>query len=834
MRSEKPVNILIVDDRQANIVALEAILKCPEYNLVSATSGTEALKRVLKDDFAVILLDVMMPEMDGFEFARLVRKGGRGESTPIIFLTAIAKDSSFLHKGYGVGAVDYMHKPLDPVIVQAKVSVFVDLYRKNVRIKEQEAQLRVAERLQSERHYKELCESIPQIVWTADTAGKLEYLNGKFYTYSGLACPEGGTKGDWHVCHSAMHPDDVLLFLFAWSRSLGSGQPLELECRLKGADGMYRWHLCRGVAEKGDSGHILNWLGTFTDIHAQKRSQEIQKFLAESNETLSATHDYKQAVRELCRQGVPGMADACVVDLLDDAGRPERVACSVRSDADPALLIEISRRTPIPGHASLAFAPAFESERMVMVQRVDPSWADSVADPVEREHLQAIPIGVLSAPIQVNGKMLGAISILSLNENRRLDSTDVYVITEGSRHIAIALQNARLRAEQEKTNKMKDEFLAVLSHELRTPLNTVIGWADLLAQKCVDKAMLKGLRVIERSGRTLAQLVGDLLDVSRIITGKLELDLRPMDLHQILAETIEACQLGMEKKKITVSQVFAHETPIVMADHSRIQQILSNLLGNALKFTPDGGHIDVRTVVQGDRLQIRIADSGIGIKEETLPIIFEAFRQADSSTTRTYGGLGLGLSIVKHLTELHHGNVAASSDGPGKGAVFTVTMPLVMETTQTVERSFRSVSPAQESLAGTSVIVVDDDRESRELVATLLRRGGAEVRSVGSVLEALDSIRERLPDVVLTDIGMPDHDGFDLIRMVRDYEQESGVKVRAGALTAYASPEDALRVKQAGFEVHIAKPVRAKELIAAVVMLAAKPEDSADTKTAIH
>jgi PAS domain S-box-containing protein len=384
------------------------------------------------------------------------------------------------------------------------------------------------------------------------------------------------------------------------------------------------------------------------------------------------------------------------------------------------------------------------------------------------------------------------------------------------------------RGEAERANRLKDEFLSTLSHELRTPLNAMLGYAQLLRMSADDAEQVReGLGVIERNGRIQARIIEDLLDMSRIISGKIRLDIQPVRLASVIEAAIETVRPSADAKEIRLQVVLDSHTGPVLGDAARLQQIVWNLLSNAVKFTPKGGRIQLLLERVNSHLEINVRDSGIGIKPEFLPYVFDRFRQADGSMTRTHGGLGLGLAIVKHLVELHGGTVQVKSPGEDQGATFTVALPLqvVHDDGEKEPRVHpQSVSlcrapTATVSLSGLRVLAVDDEPDARELVRRVLEERDATVRTAGSVDEAISIFKNWSPDVLISDLGMPGRDGFELIRSIRTLPEDSGGKVAAAALTAYARSEDRTRAMLAGYQTHVAKPVDPIELIAVVATL---------------
>ena len=385
-------------------------------------------------------------------------------------------------------------------------------------------------------------------------------------------------------------------------------------------------------------------------------------------------------------------------------------------------------------------------------------------------------------------------------------------------------QDASLRAEQ--ANRSKDEFLATVSHELRTPLNAILGWVTLLRTgNLAPDRITQALETIDRNVRAQAQLIDDLLDVSRIISGKLSLSMETTDLGDIVRAAVDSLRPVAADKNIELScDVVGLEIP-ALGDASRLQQVVWNLLSNALKFTPPGGHVAVTLRARETDTELSVSDDGEGIPESALPQIFDRFKQAESSITRSHGGLGLGLAIVRHLVDLHGGQVSAHSEGAGKGATFSVSLPRAKSEHQRQQRPRRGSSTKlvePNRLVGLRILLVEDDADGREVIATLLRHQGASVDAVSNVPDALRALDAGVPDVLLSDIGMPDEDGLSLLRKVRARGADAGGKVRALALTAFARAEDRAQSLLAGFDDYITKPVESADLIQAVAALSGR------------
>jgi len=389
---------------------------------------------------------------------------------------------------------------------------------------------------------------------------------------------------------------------------------------------------------------------------------------------------------------------------------------------------------------------------------------------------------------------------------------------------SLLTREQQARAEAEAANRIKDEFLATLSHELRTPLTSLLGWSNLLRDPEVDHEVLaQGLEAIERNAKVQTQLIDDLLDVSRIISGKLHLDVCPVDISAVVEAAINVVRPAADAKAIALTYRHGSGLGAISGDAARLQQVVWNLLSNAVKFTPEGGSISVRLERVGSHVNLSVSDTGKGIDPEFLPQVFDRFRQADSSTTRGYGGLGLGLAIVRHLVELHGGTVQAESKGEGRGATFSASFPTITARVEISGSHSAKILAAQlPILDGLRVLVVDDEADARQVISNLIARTGAEVRTCESARKALEVLEDWHPDVLMSDIAMPEEDGFSLIKKVRALPAEKGGRIPAAAVTAYAREEDRMRALAAGYQMHIAKPVSSVQLISMIAHLAGR------------
>jgi signal transduction histidine kinase/ActR/RegA family two-component response regulator len=373
------------------------------------------------------------------------------------------------------------------------------------------------------------------------------------------------------------------------------------------------------------------------------------------------------------------------------------------------------------------------------------------------------------------------------------------------------------RTEAERANRLKDEFLATVSHELRTPLAAVLGWAQLLQTASLDESTReRAIRVIEHNSKIQAKLIEDMLDVSRVVSGKLLLDLHPVQLPAIIDAAIETIRPAAESKSIRIEKAIDHAAGAVHGDSQRLQQVVWNLLSNAVKFTPEGGCVEVRLARRGSQVEIRVSDTGEGIPVEFLPHVFDAFRQADGSSSRKHGGLGLGLAIVRHVLDLHRGTVHVHSDGPGTGATFTIRLPRLASDLSHEESAPESLRDTVPALSRLRVLVVEDDADTRHFLKVLLESHGAGVSAVASAKEALDLLVLSRPDVILCDIGLPGECGHALLRQVRALGAEKGGDIPAVALTADARPEDRQQALAAGYQMHLSKPIDPSLLIRSI------------------
>ncbi|MDB4975634.1 MAG: Chemotaxis protein methyltransferase CheR [Myxococcaceae bacterium] len=563
---------------------------------------------------------------------------------------------------------------------------------------------------------------------------------------------------------------------------------------------------------------------------AQKKARGELALLARAGEAFSSATSYDEMLDNLVSLALPALGDFVIVELIErDA---VRTLAAVHDDPqlDAAL-------KSLPWSADAREKPdasVHRSEQTEFIPAVDELRLRDVApSEAHLEVLRRLELGSLvKVPLRSRQSVLGALTICFGKSRRRYTDEDVSLIEELARRTAVSLAQAQLYASArhaaksaEEANRLKDEFLATVSHELRTPLNAILGWASLLRARTQEPSLAKPIEIIHRNAIAQGKIIEDILDTSRIITGTLRLDLAPTDLARTVRETIDILRPSISAKNLGVELVHAVPECVLVADADRLQQVVWNLLSNAVKFSDLGGRIVVSLERVDAGWLVTVQDGGRGIAPEFLPFVFERFTQADGSTTRRVGGLGLGLAIVRHLVELHGGHVEAASAGLGQGATFRVLLPVQAATY--VPGDVESGAPRAQSetpvsggdLTGKRVVVVDDEEDARNLLVTALSEAGAVVRAAASAAEGIEAVRQFQPHVLVSDIGMPEEDGLSLIRRVRRLRGESGGVTPAIALTAYTREIDREQALEAGFTAYLAKPVRTDELVALIAQL---------------
>jgi PAS domain S-box-containing protein len=570
-----------------------------------------------------------------------------------------------------------------------------------------------------------------------------------------------------------------------------------------------------------DRGVIVGASTVARDISDRRRREEITRFVDNAGELLASSLDYAATLRMLARLAVPTMADMCAVDMIVADGSIERLGVAHVDPQKEALAQQLIARHPLRRDTRFGIPEVLRTGRAALHPEI-PAWLDerSARSEEDRETLRTLALrSLMIVPIIARGRTLGAMTFIAAESGRRYGVDDLLIAQDLARRAATAVDNARLYTEAQQASRAKDEFLAMVSHELRTPLTSILGWARMLAGSTLDPGkMRQAVASIDRNARLQAQIINDLLDVSRIVAGKIELDLQQVDLVPIIDEALETPTRVAAGKGVRIEWRLDPAGGAILGDPLRLQQIVGNLVENAVKFTPQGGRVEVTLRAEGRSAELRIADTGVGIEPEVLPHVFERFRQADSRTTRRHGGLGLGLAIVRKLVELHGGTVAATSPGPGQGATFTVHLPLAEPATgrsRAWDTGDLGAVIRATPLDGTRVLLVEDDEDARNLLAVVLTEAGARVWATAAVDEALALGRDQLFDAVVADISMPGRDGYEFIGAFYNMTPRHE-RVPVIAVTALASREDRRRILGAGFHAHVVKPIDPARLVAAI------------------
>jgi signal transduction histidine kinase/CheY-like chemotaxis protein len=700
-------DILIVDDRQDKLLVYQTILEELEQNLFTATSGEQALKRVLERDFAVILLDVNMPGMSGLETAALIRQRNRSAHVPIIFITADYSDDSRMARGYALGAVDYIGSPIVPEILQAKVKVFVDLYLLAQQAKEQAQE------------------------------------------------------------HIALAEEKV-------ARAAAE----QATCRLS--------------------------------------------FLAQASVALAGSLDPVAITRELAGLCVPFLADVCVLALAAEHGESVSMEVAWMSD-DPrgGLLRRSVAGATIPRLDDAIVRVLKSSKPAIFGAGSIDAAAICPEDALRASHVGAeadFPVnGLAILPLAARSRTLGALLLGIGPSGREFDADAISMATDLTGRAAVALDNAGLYAKIREADRRKDEFLAMLAHELRNPLAPIRNAVHILQVSDNDPAKREwATEVIGRQLNQLVRLVDDLLDVSRITRGKIELKVEAIDAHKVVAAAVEASRPLVDAFEHTLSVLLPPEPLLLNGDFARVAQILGNLINNAAKYTDKGGRISLTAAREGVDVVFRVRDTGMGIPPELLSHIFEPFVQLDRTLDRSRGGLGIGLTLVRRLVEMQQGRVFASSEGPKQGSEFTVTLPaadLTLQAKSTIKESI----PSSNLPPDLCILVVDDNRDVAESTAVLLRLEGFEVHVAQDGEEALRMVRQLHPTAILLDIGLPRMNGFEVAERIRSEPEYRDILIVG--VSGYGHEEYRLRSRQAGFDHHIIKPIELSTLTGLLVSL---------------
>ena len=1075
--SKPQAHVLLVDDNPANLLALRAILEELGQNLVEARSGEEALQRMRSNEFAVVLLDVMMPGITGFETAKLIREHSSSQHTPIIFLTANDADRAQLDEGYSLGAVDFLVKPLLPVALRAKVAGFIDLFEQKQLAKQEGEQLRLlvqgtteyaifmldpdgfiltwnagAERLKgytaaeiigqhfsrfypqeaiergwpqheldvaravgrfedegwrirkdgtqfvanvvitalhdqtgvlrgfskitrdisarkrAEEDARRLIEeqvarrvaeenaellqhqrerlrvtlsSIGDAVISTDAEGRVTFLNpvaeqlvgwkteeaanqslsavfriidehtrqafenpamqalregvvvglsnhtllvsmdGNERPIDDSAAPIRDTEGnvvgsvlvfrdiserkrsqralleseerlrlaldasrmgvwDWNIqtneidwsetlepmhglapdafggttaaYQQLIHPDDRAMVGEAIRQAVDTGSDLDVEFRNLWPDGGLHWIFAKGKVLVNDAGQAVRMIGLGMDITQRKRAEQTARFLADASATLATLVDFESTLQKVSSLAVPYFADWAAVDLIEEDGSLRRVAVAHADPAKISLAHDIHRRfPPDPTAPQGVWNVLLRGQAEIVPEFTEELLAKSIKDDELLSIVRELGLkSYIGVPLKIRGKTLGVISFVTAESRHRYDAADLVVALELAHRGAIALENTQLYRDLREADRRKNEFLATLAHELRNPLAPIRTSLQILKMPRIDAATAQQTRdVVERQVDHLVRLVDDLLDVSRVMRGKIELRKELVELASIVARAVETAKPLIEVQGHSLTVSLSYESLLVDADLTRLAQVVGNLLTNAAKYTEINGRISLAAERENNEVVLRIADNGIGIAPDMLPHIFDLFVQAEHGTTRSQGGLGIGLTLVKNLVEMHGGTVEAHSAGLGRGSEFVVRLPLaVKEPSEPIDIADVSEQPPLST--GHRLLVVDDNYDGATSLALMLKLQGHEVQIAHDGYSALAMAPTYRPDMIFLDIGMPGIDGYEVARQLRQMPSLTGTVLTA--LTGWGQLEDRRRTAEAGFDHHLVKPAEPKLL----------------------
>ncbi|MGK3994946.1 hybrid sensor histidine kinase/response regulator [Sorangium sp. So ce1024] len=794
--------VWIVDDSPLEAeVAARAL--AARYEVQVFTDGAEMLERVMAGEPPdVLVLDQVMPGMSGTEICALLRSCSATIGLPILILTVAGQEQDLV-EGLTAGADDYVVKPCPAAALSARVGALVRSKRLRERAERAE-QIAAVER----DLLRALIEQSGDGIMAMDARGVIRICNQEAQRQHGV------TERETVIGADSAQPYTLLAL---------DGRPLSPEERpLRRALQGEKVENARWLVVRQD-GSVRALAGTASPLRRPDGSPagavqitRDETDALEAERALRASEERYRGIISALEEGITLQDERGIIRTANASaerilGRPAAEIVGSRTLDDASRMVR-EDGTPIPIERS-------PSE--VALRTGEPQ--SGVVLGVERGRGAVQWLSVNAQPLRdPDGSVTGVVSSF-------FDVTAQKQAEAERRALLAAAQAARREAET--ASHLKDEFLATMSHELRTPLTAVLGWIRMLRTgKLADDRRERALETVERNAQAQAQLVDDLLDISRIMAGKLRLDVKPVELVAVIDAALDVVRPAADAKAVRLEPLLDPGVAPVAGDAGRLQQVVWNLLSNAVKFTPRGGLVSIRLERADGAAEIVVSDTGQGIDPSFLPYVFEQFRQADSGTTRKHGGLGLGLTIVRSLVEMHGGTVQAQSDGEGRGAAFTVRLPLAVRPDRAGERR----RPAAGGVAGESdrppelrdlnVLVVDDEEDTRELLVTMLEQCGARVTAVGSTAEALLALKALQPDVLVSDIAMPGEDGYALIRKIRALPATSGGRTPAVALTAYARTEDRTRALRAGFTTHVPKPIEQAELLAVLANISGARE----------
>ena len=819
--------VLLVDDSAANLLTLEAVLRSLEVPTVALRSGKEALACVELQSFAVAVVDVQMPDMDGFELTKRLRLSKHGRELPVLLVTAIHRDEAFERKGYACGAADYITKPYDPEIIRARVKAFIDLYRQREAVRRGQVALRTQERDEAVRRLVAFERIATAVLETNNVEELLGELLAAFIDAADAA--DSATillrDGDWLRVAASVGADGTIdsegvrigrgfAGLIAAQRS-----PFEInEEELRKIVQAPPWSLGAVRAMFGvpllHEGRVVGvaYIGS-TRAHNFTQPERRLFLAAAERASLAVVKQLELSMLTEVLEEAP--AYIAIVDASTNEYKFVNSAMRALFGAD-LVGVSVSDRGFGP-EALLAVERAMlKGETVELAElRVAPPNGPALSDCPRFVRFTAQPLRNISG--LVDRILMFVVDITAQVEGRR-------AIEQEQRLRAQILERERAaRRAAELVSTAKDEFLTTVSHELRTPLNAILGWASIArTQAGTDKE--RALAVIERNARAQARIVEDVLDFSRMSRGKMRLALGNIELSKIVESVLETVRPAADAKNIKID-VSLRDVASMVGDAERLQQVVWNLFTNAVKFSNIGGRVELSAASCDRTTTLSVSDFGQGIEPTFLPHVFEPFRQANGSTTRRHGGLGLGLAIVRQIVHAHGGTIEARSEGLGTGATFFIELPthaiqsLPFDSSPNIETSHKQNDAKSIRVEGICVLVIDDDEDSRAFMEQALSSRGARVISVNSATDALREMERSLPDVIVSDIAMPDIDGYEFVKRVRSFPAERGGLTPALAITAHTGKEVQERAIASGFQRHASKPVDVDTFIVAVAEL---------------
>lgn len=654
---------------------------------------------------------------------------------------------------------------------------------------------------ESDEQFRLMADTMPQLTWMARADGHIFWYNRRWYEYTGTT-PADMEGWGWQRVHD---PEVLPRVLERWKASIASGEPFEMVFPLRGADGCLRPFLTRVNPLKDERGAVTRWFGTNTDINEQKRAEDAAGFLADAGARLASVADYQRTLQEVADLSVPRFADWCAIEMVELDGSLKRVAAA---HVDPDKLEttdDLVRRLSVHPHGAVSAARVALHGRSVLMTTI----TEQMLGPADGQRQLGIPRtwglrSLMCVPMKTADTTLGVISFAATEPGSHFGAAQLYLAEQLAGRVAIAIENARLYAELRDADRRKNEFLAMLAHELRNPLAPIRTSLHVLRTPGVDGALVNSFyEIMERQVHHMVRLVDDLLDVSRVMRAKVRLRREAVPLDTAIAHAIDTARPALDAQGHHLTVSVATPTPVVDADPVRLGQVIGNLLTNAAKYTSPGGRIEIRAAVEHGQAVICVVDNGIGIAPALLPRVFELFVQGDDSISRGQGGLGIGLTLVKNIVELHGGTVVARSDGAGKGSEFTVRLPLATPASELPTTPHQSDS--RQPGDARRILVVDDNVDGAEALAMMLRLMGHSVYVAHNGPSAISAARTFDPDLVLLDLGLPGMDGYQVARELRKLTHTAPMRIVA--VTGWGQEQDRVRTAEAGFDAHLVKPV---------------------------